>query len=198
MKRSDRDLIRAAAQGDRTAFEILVAHHYRTVIQFTRRSLGNADGHTAEDLAQEVFLALWKSARSFRGEAKVMTWLIRTATNASLNHKRAARLRSAMWLGADGPAKDAGETKPPETAALVGERADRVRKAVASLPVNQRAAILLRHFEGMSYAEIAEILNTSLSAVESLLFRAKRSLHAQLAAEDPDLSASSGGNECLI
>lgn len=198
MKRSDRDLIRAAAQGDRTAFEILVAHHYHTVIQFTRRSLGNADGHTAEDLAQEVFLALWKSARSFRGEAKVMTWLIRTATNASLNHKRAARLRSAMWLGADGSAEDAAQTNPPETVALVGERADRVRKAVASLPVNQRAAILLRHFEGMSYAEIAEILNTSLSAVESLLFRAKRSLRAQLAAEDPDLSASSGGNECLI
>jgi RNA polymerase sigma-70 factor (ECF subfamily) len=183
----DTPLMLAAGQGDREAFSILVERHHPAVVQYAYRFLGTSDRDTAEDLAQEVFLAAWKAAPSFRPRAKVLTWLFRIATNACLNYRRGYRLRAAVQLddaaasGYSGP-----ETDRPDIRAIAREQAEKVRQAIACLSANQRAAILLRHFQGLSYVEIADVLETSVAAVESLLFRARETLGAVLSADEAD------------
>ncbi len=91
MEHGDGQLLRAAAGGDREAFAVLVRAHHRSVIQFAQRFFGLSEWNIAEDLAQEVFLAVWKDARSFRCDCKVLTWVLRITTNACLNYRRAIR-----------------------------------------------------------------------------------------------------------
>ena len=185
MEHGDEERLRAAAGGDRAAFAEFVQKHHRTVIHFAQRFLGFADRDAAEDLAQDVFLAVWKDARCFRGQSKVLTWLLRITKNACLNQRRAGRLRRTAPLEDDGiPGHAVSLQDLPETRSEVGQRAHEVSQAVAALPVNQRAAILLRYFNEFSYAEIAEVLESSVSGVESLLFRARKSLGAKLASEN--------------
>jgi RNA polymerase sigma-70 factor (ECF subfamily) len=182
----DNDLMLAAGQGDRCAFGILVERYYRAIVQFAYRFLGTPDRDAAEDLAQDVFLAAWKAAPAFRPRAGagVLTWLLRITTNICLNYRRDSRLRKAASLDGDGmPPPPGPGTDCPVTQAIACEWAEKVRMAIANLPPNQRAATLLRHFQGLSYSEIADVLDTSVSAVESLLVRARRTLHATLAAE---------------
>jgi len=179
---SDRDdtaLLLAAGKGDREAFGVLVERHHRAIIRFAHRFLSTADRATAEDIAQQVFLAAWKAAPAFEPRAAVKTWLLRITTNTCLNHQRTRRRKPTTPLAGE-PAADAsaGRAAPPETAALEEERAHRLQSAVDALPANQRAAILLRHVHDLSYAEIAAVLETSISAVESLLFRARNRLRA--------------------
>ena len=144
------------------------------------RYLGSIGRDTAEDLAQDVFLSAWKAAPSYEPRAKVRTWLLRMATNACLNYRRRGRLRRAVSLADEAHAEIAGEGPEPPDAAKTRERATEVRQAVAALPPRQRAAIILRHFQGLAYAEIAEVLGISVSAVESMLFRARQTLRANL------------------
>ncbi len=202
MEHGDEERLRAAAGGDRAAFAELVQEHHRTVIHFAQRFLGFSDRDAAEDLAQDVFLAAWKDARSFRGQSKVLTWLLRITKNACLNHRRAGRLRRTTPLEDDGiSGHSASQQDQPETRSKEGERAHQVAHAVAALPVNQRAAILLRYFHEFSYAEIAEVLESSVSGVESLLFRARKSLGAKLAAANeirPQVSAVQGVENCRM
>lgn len=175
----------AAGQGDREAFGILVERHRCAVAQFAYRFLAIPDRGTAEDLAQDVFLAAWKAAPAFRPRAGVLTWLLRITTNICLNYRRDSRLRKAATLDADGTsARVVSDIDCPMTRAAECEQAVSVRMAIADLPANQRAAILLRHFQGLCYREIADVLDTSVPAVESLLFRARRTLHTTLAAEN--------------
>jgi RNA polymerase sigma-70 factor (ECF subfamily) len=194
--RPDERLLLDAGHGDQRAFGVLVERHHRAIIQFAHRFLGTIGRDVAEDLAQEVFLSAWKSAATFKPRAKVSTWLFRIATNACLNYRRHSHLRRAASLEGDHEAEVSGPADRPADR----ERANLVRQAVADLPANQRAAIVLRHFHDFSYVEIAEVLETSVSAVESLLFRARRGLRATLtAARDhssspqvsPDLGAES-------
>jgi RNA polymerase sigma-70 factor (ECF subfamily) len=196
----DEDLLIAAGQGDRTSFSALVERHHRSVLSFIYRFLSNVDSNTAEDLAQDVFLSAWKSAPRFQPRAKVSTWLLRITTNACLNHQRSRRLRRAVSLGgieAEGKLAARGDTGEARMSA--GEREAEVRRAVAGLPSAQRAAIVLRHYENLAYAEIAEVLEVSVSAVESLLFRARKSLRNTLGSESagespqvlPELGAES-------
>jgi len=184
----DEQLMLAAAQGDREAFGSLVERHHPGVLRFVHRFLGIVDGHTAEDLAQDVFLAAWKAAPSFRPRAKVLTWLLRITTNICLNYRRRSRLRATVSLTAQaflsarqGEAGLRSGTERPDAREIAREEAETVSKAIADLPSKQRTAIVLRHFHGLSYAEIAEVLDTSVSAVESLLFRARQSLREVLA-----------------
>lgn len=176
----DEDLLVAAGRGDQRAFGTLVERHHRAVVQFVYRFLGDVDRDTAEDLAQDVFLGAWKTAASFQPRAKVITWLLRIARNACLNHRRSRRLRRTTSL-------DGNETtekplpQPGAAQALADEWAVDVRRAVAGLPPNQRAAVVLRHFHDLSYTDIADVLEVSVSAVESLLFRARRTLRGTLA-----------------
>lgn len=202
MEHGDKERLRLAAGGDRAAFAELVHTHHRTVIHFAQRFLGFSDRDAAEDLAQDVFLAAWKDARSFRGQCQVLTWLLRITKNACLNQRRAGRLRRTAPLEDDGmTAHSASQQDQPESRSKEGELAQEVSRVVAALPVNQRAAILLRYFHEFSYAEIAEVLETSVSGVESLLFRARKSLGAKLAGENeigPQVSAVQGVGNCRI
>ena len=183
--REDEDLMLAAGRGDRGAFGVLVQRHQRAIIQFVQPFLGVADRAAAEDLAQDVFLAAWRAAPSFRPRAKVLTWLLRIARNVSLNYRRRRRLRQTTALDARATSGLAGpESERPDARAIDAERTGRVREAISQLPVNQQAAMHLRHFHGLSYVEIADVLDTSLSAVESLLFRARRTLQAALDSEN--------------
>lgn len=186
----------AAGQGDREAFATLVQRHQRAIIHFVHRFLGTANRDIAEDLVQEVFLEAWRHAPCFRPRAKVLTWLLRITTNDCLNYRRSNRLRRTAPFDADATAGHPGPgSEPAEARAMARERADRVRRAIACLPANQRAAMLLRHFQGLSYVEIADVLGTSVSAVEALLFRGRQTLRGTLAAENdasPQVSPEPG------
>jgi RNA polymerase sigma-70 factor (ECF subfamily) len=175
--RDDTALLLAAGKGDRQAFGALVERHHRAIIRFVHRFLSTADHATAEDIAQQVFLAAWKAAPSFQPRAAVKTWLFRIATNACLNHQRSRRRKPAVPLaGEPEAAVSAGRAEAPDAASLERERAETLQRAIEALPASQRAAMLLRHVHDLSYAEIASVLETSISAVESLLFRARSRL----------------------
>lgn len=175
--RDDTTLLLAAGKGDRPAFGELVERHHRGVVHFVHRFLATADRATAEDIAQEVFLAAWKAAPGFAPRAAVRTWLWRIATNICLNHNRSRRRKPTVPLVGEPATLGHGrESSNPESGAIKEERTARLEAAVASLPASQRSAILLRHFHDLSYAEIAAVLQTSVPAVESLLFRGRQSL----------------------
>jgi len=171
----DRALIARAAQGDAQAFAELVRRHQgwvrRLAFRYTRQ------GQDAEELAQEIFLRAWRHARSFRGEAAFATWLYRLAVNACLNFRAGRRARPEPL-----PLSEELESGEPAVGAGISaaEREVRLRQALASLPARQRLALVLASFEDKSYEEIAAAMGTSLSSVESLLFRARRGLAAAL------------------
>ena len=188
MEHGDKVLLEEAAGGDRRAFSSLVERHHRTVVLFAQRFLGFRDAGIAEDLAQDVFLSAWAAARSFRGDSQVLTWLLRITTNACLNYRRSARLRRVISLDDQlMPAPVGSDLDDPQGRTAARERTANVTRAVSCLPPNQRAAVLLRHFDGLCYADIADVLGTSVLAVESLLFRARRNLREKLT---PDGEAS--------
>jgi RNA polymerase sigma-70 factor (ECF subfamily) len=180
----DRELLRKASEGDHEAFRRLVEKHreavFRVCLGFTR------DPSEAEDLAQDVFLQVYKSARRFRGGSKVSTWVYRIAVNRSLNYLRKKRTQS--WLQALGWAsgeEDPLERLPAEEDAPDGllERKERrriLRDALHRLPENQRVAFTLHNVEGISYEDIASVMGCSISAVESRLHRAKLNLQKYL------------------
>ena len=177
------DLMLAAGRGDRAAFGVLVERYYRAIVHFAQRFLGDIGRETAEDLAQDVFLKAWKTSRTYQPRATVRTWLMRIATNTCLDYRRRGRLRRALSLGSESvpdlPAGDSG----PARASTAREGTDPVQLAIVQLPFKQRAAIVLRHYPEFSYAQIAEVLDVSVPAVESLLFRARANLRAKLASE---------------
>jgi len=188
-QRSDEELMHAAGQGARAAFGVLVERHGVTVVRFVRRFLGDIERDTAEDLAQDVFLKAWKAAATFTPQAKVLTWLLRITTNTCLNHRRRQRLRRLIFVGNDPMSDVAARASRPADDQEAGERERSVQTALAALPVNQRAAIVLRHYHDFSYSQIAEVLELSVPAVESLIFRARRRLEKALRG----VEASEGG-----
>ena len=175
-KRADADatLIAAVAAGDANAFEELVRKYERPVLSTAYRYLG--DRAAAEDVAQEIFLKVWRRARSFKGKSSFSTWLYRIAVNQCLNLRAKRQRRRAKPL--DERVADArpGPAERQEREA----RSRLVREAVAGLPRKQRMALILSKFEGHSYKEIAHIMGVSLASVESLIFRAKRNLKETL------------------
>lgn len=174
----DVELIRLAARGDEPAFEELVNRHLRSVLNTIYRYVGERDA--ADDIAQEVFAIVWAKADTFKGHARFSTWLYRIVVNECLQFRRKRRRRPAtLSLDALDPDNPPVELQTPPD----HERAERtaaVRRAVAELPDRQRIALVLSHFEGRSYQEIAEAMGTSVGSVESLIFRAKESLRARL------------------
>ncbi|UCD74029.1 MAG: sigma-70 family RNA polymerase sigma factor [Phycisphaerales bacterium] len=186
-ERDDIALLQAAGKGDRAAFGELVQRHHRAVVHYVHRFLGIGDRATAEDIAQDVFLAAWKGAPAFTPRAAAFTWLLRIAINICLNYSRSRRRKPTVPLiGEPAAAGRSSQTSDPDTAALEEERKARLEAAVASLPPSQRSAILLRHFHDLSYSEIAAVLQTSVPAVESLLFRGRQRLKKVLERERGD------------
>jgi RNA polymerase sigma-70 factor (ECF subfamily) len=168
----DARLVELAGQGVESAFEELLHRHQGAVFRFAARFLG--DREEAADIAQETFLRLYRNAAAYRPEAALRTYLFRIARNLCLDLVR----RKRPVLMAELPEQPTGD-HPYE--ALVGaEHVEALSRALAELPETQRSALLLRHDEGLAYAEIAEAMNTTVPAVESLLVRARKTLRSCL------------------
>lgn len=174
----DVELILAFQHGDDGAFESLYGRHHRPVLNVAYRLLGDRD--TAEDIAQEVFLKLYTSPKSYKPTARLSTWLYRVTCNACIDEMR-RKQTVPTELAQDDNLQAFDRAASPESAAESNELARAVRAAIMSLPEKQRIAVILQRYEGLSYQEIAEVLKTSVSAVESLLFRARDALKTCLA-----------------
>lgn len=183
---TDHELIQQTAAKDHHAFKTLVDRYQALVVNTCYGLLGNRQD--AEDVAQEVFFQVYRSANKFRQEAKVSTWLYRIAVNRSLNfirdNKWSRRLKNLGALLGDEAQQVANVPAPnssrPDIALEQKERDEKLKKAIDSLPPKQRAALVLHKYEGLPYQEIAAILNCSLFSVESLLHRAKINLQRKL------------------
>jgi len=171
----DTTLMIRAAEGDLAAFEEVVRRNQAGAWALAWRCLGDAT--EAQDIVQEAFLKIYKAASRYRPTAKFRTYLYRVVTRLCLDWEAKKRPDYTDTL-LSFPDSSCG----PE--ALVGqiELSDAIRKCLADLPMNQRLAITLRHYDGMSYEEIAEVLNVSAKAVDSLLQRARDALRQRLAA----------------
>jgi RNA polymerase sigma-70 factor (ECF subfamily) len=185
MTRSDVQLMLDVKAGDDASFELLLQKYRTPLVNFLFRMV--RDTATAEDLAQEVFLRVYRARKEYSPSAKFTTWLFRIATNLALNSVRDNRHRR-MEVSLDAPAEeDEAPLQVPTREMRIDEhmverdRADFIRRAVASLPEKQRVAVLLHKYEEMDYGEIARILECSESALKSLLFRAYENLRVQLA-----------------
>lgn len=168
--------------GDHRAFEELVGLHQNSLIGTAMRLLGNLDD--AHDLVQQVFVRIWKSAPRYEPTAKFTTWMFTILRNLAFNEYRRRGRHPVQSLEAD--SEDFGHqiqdqnTASPDEGALQNELERAIDEAILSLPETQRIAVSLRRFEDLPYEEIAEILNMSLSAVKSLLFRARNDLREKL------------------
>ncbi|HNX97830.1 MAG TPA: sigma-70 family RNA polymerase sigma factor [Candidatus Aminicenantes bacterium] len=172
---TDCELLRRVAGGDETAFALLLKRHQDKIYALIYRYVH--DAAAAEDLCQDTFFKVWKYARTFRGQAAVRTWLYRLAVNTCLNYREKQRIRPrTLPLTAD-IQSDGGQADDELRAA---GREELLQQALSRLPERQRMAVLLASFSGHSYEEIAQIMDVSLGAVESLLFRARQNLAAQL------------------
>ena len=173
---ADHDLMARTAQGDGRAFQTLARRHAGGALRLARRILGSEA--LAEEVVQDALLRVWINAPRWRPEAAFRTWLYRIVVNLCLNAKRRA---GDLPLEA---ADHVADPAPGAEAQLEARERDRsVRAAVDALPARQRAAIVLTYQEGLSNAEVAVVLDASVSSVETLLVRAKRTLRTALGAE---------------
>ena len=183
---SDADVMKRAAAGDESAFNYLAEKYHRPIHHFLYRMVRNQA--IAEELAQEVFLRVYRSRESYRAEAKFTTWLYRIATNLAVNHARDTKHERAVQnVYLDAPDEQTG-TRPDvacdepsaEQQLLREERMKAIRAQVMALPERQRMAVVLHKYQGMDYREIGQVLKLSESAVKSLLFRAYQTLRETL------------------
>lgn len=170
---TDEQLMSAAAEGDMDAFEVLVRRHQQGVLTVALRLLG--DEHRAQDAAQEAFLRVLESAPRYRPTASFRTYLYRILTRLCIDQYR--RREPITHSELDSVSDDA-ETAPE--ALMRRERAEQVRQAIERLPARQRAALVLQHYEDMSYEEIGAVMKCSASSVDALLVRAKKKLRKWL------------------
>jgi len=180
----DAELMLRVKEGDGASFGLLLEKHRSPVVHFLYRMVQNHA--VAEELAQEVFLRVYRSRESYEPTAKFTTWLFRIATHLALNSLRDGkneRLQERLDDdSSDMPVRQVSDSRPSVEQRMVHEaRLDEVRRAVAMLPEKQRAAVLMHKYEEMEYSQIARVLNCSESAVKSLLFRAYETLRARLA-----------------
>ncbi|HUX28944.1 MAG TPA: sigma-70 family RNA polymerase sigma factor [Terracidiphilus sp.] len=183
---SDAAMMLRVAAGDESAFNYLVAKYHRPMIHFLFRMVHNQA--IAEELAQEVFVRVYRSRESYRAEAKFTTWLYRIATNLAVNYARDTRReRGAQTLYLDAPDEATGslpdvadDTPTVEQSMLREERMTAIRTHVMALPERQRMAVLMHKYQGLDYRQIGEVLKLSESATKSLLFRAYQTLREKL------------------
>lgn len=180
----DAELMLRVRDGDSTSFALLLERHRAPVVHFLHRMIQNQP--VAEELAQEVFLRVYRSRATYEPTAKFTTWLFRIATHLALNAIRDTRNeRGQESLDAETPegaARQIADRQPNVEQKLVRDaRLAEVRRAIQTLPEKQRAAVLMHKYQEMEYSQIAAVLGCSESAVKSLLFRAYETLRARLA-----------------
>ncbi|AXK81814.1 RNA polymerase sigma factor [Pseudolabrys taiwanensis] len=173
MDDSDEALMARVARGDQPAFRALARRHLPAMVGLARRVLGNTAD--AEDVAQEAMLRVWTHAPRWQPVAAFKTWLTRIVVNLCLDRKR-----RAAWVDLE-EAGDLVDRTPDAVERMeTNERERQLQSAIEKLPDRQRAAIVLTYSEGMSNAQVADILDTSVSAVETLLIRGKQNLRRAL------------------
>ncbi len=172
-------MLRAKA-GDEAAFRELVEATEDRVYGTIVRMIGGVEG--AEDIAQQVYLRMWKARERYEPSAKLFTWIHSIAYRLALNERRSRSRRSAVFVEPtpDAPALEQPVNEPPSALAAAAELSQAIERALAELPEDQRAAMTLRRYEEMPYEEIARVLQTTVPAVKSLLFRARRELKEKL------------------
>jgi RNA polymerase sigma-70 factor, ECF subfamily len=183
---TDAEVMLRAGSDDTAAFEYLANKFHRPMIAFMYRMCHSQA--LAEELAQEVFLRVYRSRKSYAAEAKFTTWLYRIATNLAVNHARDHKVeRSGKVVSLDEPDEESGTTPDvadstmnAEQQILRNERLAAIKKHILALPEKQRAAVLMHKYDGMDYREIAAVLKLSESATKSLLFRAYEALRERL------------------
>jgi len=183
---SDAQIMLRVKAGDQSAFDYLVEKYRRPIVSFMYRMARNAAA--AEDLAQEVFLRVYRSRENYEASAKFTTWLYRIATNLAVNYARDTRYeRPEVTVSLDEPDEETGATFELPDGGLNAEqlmvRRERmlaIRRKVEALPEQQRLAVIMHKYQQMDYKQISEVLKRSESATKSLLFRAYETLREQL------------------
>ncbi|HEY3989568.1 MAG TPA: RNA polymerase sigma factor, partial [Acidobacteriaceae bacterium] len=183
---SDAEIMLRVAAGDEAGFGFLVEKYRRQMVHYMFRMVHNQA--VAEELAQEVFLRVYRARASYRAEAKFSTWLYRIATNLGVNHARDTRHeRGAQAVYLDQPDPETGTTPDvADTAPTVEQdmlrdaRLAAIRKHVMALPERQRTAVLMHKYQDLDYKQIGAVLKLSESATKSLLFRAYQTLRERL------------------
>jgi RNA polymerase sigma-70 factor (ECF subfamily) len=187
-KTTNENLMGRVRLGNKHAFEVLIRRHQQSVLNFIFRFMGNRTD--AEDLTQEVFLRIWKAAGTYKPEAKFTTWLYRIATNLCINKQRAIRIRRLFAKSHSQEQRrgskdsfiigEGAELLTPEDHLIDSEQSVQLLNALNELPTSQRLTIVLKIYDEMSYQEISQIMDRSISAVDSLLIRAKKNLRKKL------------------
>jgi len=183
---SDAEIMLRVREGDDSGFNHLIEKYRNPIIHFMFRMVHNQA--VAEELAQEVFLRVYRSRQTYRAEARFTTWLYRIATNLGVNHARDTKHeRTAQNVYLDQPdpetgvSPDVADSRATAEEELVrNERMSAIRKHVMALPERQRSAVLMHKYQGMDYKEIGAVLKLSESATKSLLFRAYQTLRERL------------------
>lgn len=172
----DEPLVRACQSGDVTSFETLVHKYQDRTVRVLYLLLGNVDD--AQDVAQETFIRAFRCIRSFRGTSSFATWLHRIAINTARNWIRSSRREKEMFVLPD--ERYFGNEGRPDEMLLARERTLAITQALSKLPVHYREVIILRHYDELSYEEIAEVLQTPIGTVKSRLAKARMLLQHSL------------------
>jgi RNA polymerase sigma-70 factor (ECF subfamily) len=183
LNQGDRDLVIAASKGDVEAFAKLVSDYSSLVYRVALRLLGNDD---AQDASQEVWVRVWRNIRSFRGESAFSTWLYRITVNTCLSIRQKQSRRDERELGDEVPylSEPPGGDADPEAVALNAELREELQDALQHVRADHRAALVLRHMEGLSYAEIAEVLQVPNGTAKGWVSRGRAAMLVVLAEKD--------------
>ena len=181
---TDKELVRRVRRGDAAAFDLLYLRYQHKVQALLARYLTRHQD--VEDIAQETFIKAYRALPRFRGESAFYTWLYRIAVNTAKNHL-AARPQRVQTVELDAEDADGGELAAalrqedgPEDAAQSAELKEAIDAAIAALPEDLRSALTLREFNGLSYAQIAEVLDCPVGTVRSRIFRARAAVDAAI------------------
>src|SRR5664279_5397349 len=181
----DQQLVERAQRGDKRAFELLVLKYQRKLGRLLSRLV--RDPSEVEDVTQEAFIKAYRALPSFRGDSAFYTWLYRIAINTAKNYLVALGRRAPTSTGFDNAeaenfedAEQLRDSNTPESELMGREIAATVNKAMDALPADLRTAITLREIEGMSYEEIANVMNCPIGTVRSRIFRAREAIAAEL------------------
>ena len=179
----DHVLMERVATGDHQAFRHLVERHQNAIVGTVTKMLGNTSD--SEDIAQQVFIRVWKHAKRYKPDNKFTTYLYTIARNLVYNETRRRSRKKTVSTDMREDEQHLqhpdDETAQPDASLLDSELREAIDAAIQSLPENQRLAVVLRRYDNLPYEEIASILNTSVPSVKSLLFRARTTLRDTLA-----------------